>query len=108
MECGQNLKGRSDKKFCDDYCRSSYNYRSLKAEHKELNRIHKILKRNRKILKLFWEAEQRKVERKLLELNGFCFKHLTKMELQSNGKVRYCIYDYAYELEEEGQVKLLR
>ena len=23
--CSKTLKGRSDKKFCDDYCRSAYN-----------------------------------------------------------------------------------
>jgi len=25
LECGEPIKGRSDKKFCGDYCRNVYN-----------------------------------------------------------------------------------
>ena len=25
LTCGTELRGRTDKKFCDDYCRSAYN-----------------------------------------------------------------------------------
>lgn len=25
LNCDKTLKGRTDKKFCDDYCRNSYN-----------------------------------------------------------------------------------
>ena len=38
LECGTVLKGRSDKKFCSDYCRNTYNNkvnRDSKKSHPE-------------------------------------------------------------------------
>ena len=31
LSCGKLLKGRVDKKFCDDYCRNNYNNLYFKA-----------------------------------------------------------------------------
>jgi len=106
-ECGNELKGRADKKFCDDYCRSAYNYRSSKEEFKSINQIHRILKRNRKILKLFWEAGQRAVDIELLEINGFNLAYVTRVAAQ-NGKLRFHCYEFGFETLEKGRLKLFR
>lgn len=106
-ECGNKLKGRSDKKFCDDYCRNSYNYRSLKSEHSQINRIHSTLKRNRKILKLFLEAGQREVQIELLKINGFKFNFVTQIQKAASNNPVYCCYDVSYAYIDDKKIKLL-
>jgi len=36
LACGKILKGRVDKKFCDDYCRNNYNNLQKAKEAKAL------------------------------------------------------------------------
>lgn len=50
MECGEPLIGRSDKKFCGDYCRNAYNNRLHKAERRLMDGINRRLARNYKVL----------------------------------------------------------
>ena len=52
LSCGKLLKGRVDKKFCDDYCRNNYN-NQLKARSgysAYVRSINNTLLKNRKIL----------------------------------------------------------
>jgi len=50
LDCQEPLKGRADKKFCNDLCRNNYNNR-LKSESNNLvRRINGILRKNRNIL----------------------------------------------------------
>ena len=52
LSCGKLLKGRVDKKFCDDYCRNNYN-NQLKARSSHsayVRSINNTLLKNRKIL----------------------------------------------------------
>ena len=52
LACGKTLKGRIDKKFCDDYCRNNYNnQQKAKGNHSAFVRnINNALLKNRKIL----------------------------------------------------------
>ena len=52
LACGKPLKGRVDKKFCDDYCRNNYNnQQKAKGSHSNFVRnINNTLLKNRKIL----------------------------------------------------------
>jgi predicted nucleic acid-binding Zn ribbon protein len=105
-ECGTIIKGRSDKRFCDDHCRSAYNYRSARKENQELQRVHKQLKRNRKILKLFWDAGQREVLVQLLKLNGFEFDYITRIKHGVRDQIIYSCYEFSYYFIDERKVKL--
>ncbi|MCU0334487.1 MAG: hypothetical protein MUF62_05470 [Chitinophagaceae bacterium] len=50
LSCSKPLKGRADKKFCDDYCRTQYN-NQLKAEDSAvMKRVNAILRSNRRLL----------------------------------------------------------
>ena len=50
--CGRPLKGRSDKKFCNDYCRNSFNNtQKFRESHNDVVKlINNALARNRRIL----------------------------------------------------------
>jgi hypothetical protein len=96
--CNKPVKGRTDKKFCDDYCRNAYN-NQLKADSNNLIRnINNALRKNRRILEeLLSNGEtSKKVNRdKLLHL-GFQFKYLTHSYTTQNGKVYHFCYEYGY------------
>ncbi len=54
LSCSKELEGRSDKKFCDVHCKSSYQYQQSKLNpSKFYNRVDNQLKLNRKLLKHF-------------------------------------------------------
>jgi len=42
LHCDHVLKGRTDKKFCDDYCRNTYNNPTIKARKKKRNKLKNI------------------------------------------------------------------
>ena len=98
--CGKPVRGRVDKKFCDDYCRNLYN-NQLKSRfyHNEaVKTVNSFLLRNRKVLeRLLPSSEEtaRTHKEKLLRL-GFSFKYLTHRYTTKNGKTYVYCYDYGY------------
>jgi predicted nucleic acid-binding Zn ribbon protein len=77
--CEKPLKGRSDKKFCDDYCRAAYNNELKSASNNYIRNVNNALGKNRRILEsLLPEGEQtaKANQDKLLQL-GFQFKYHT-------------------------------
>jgi hypothetical protein len=48
--CEKPLKGRSDKKFCDDYCRAAYNNDLKSAANNNIRNVNNALGKNRRIL----------------------------------------------------------
>jgi predicted nucleic acid-binding Zn ribbon protein len=59
--CGKALFGRTDKRFCNDTCRNTFNrektLREQIKEHENLPEIFRIIKNNYKILKSFGTIE---------------------------------------------------
>ena len=68
LECGELLNGRSDKKFCGDYCRNAYNNRLHREEHKIMAGVNRMLANNYRLLHALPEAAVRVGE---LEKRGF-------------------------------------
>jgi hypothetical protein len=100
LSCGKQLKGRVDKKFCDDYCRNNYNnLQKAKGSYSSYVRnINNTLLKNRKVLEsILPETEEtaRANREKLLRL-GFQFKYLTHIYTTRTGKTYYYCYDYGY------------
>ena len=48
--CNKPVKGRTDKKFCDDYCRNIYNNQLKAPENNLVRNINHALGKNRRIL----------------------------------------------------------
>ena len=96
--CEKILKGRSDKKFCDDYCRAAYN-NDLKGPANNLVRnINNALGKNRRILQTYLKEETemcKTTKDKLLE-KGFQFKYITHTYLNKKGNTYYFCYDLGY------------
>jgi hypothetical protein len=97
LYCNKVLRGRSDKKFCDDNCRNAYNNQLKKDEDKAYRKIDKSLKKNRRILKqILGESKTRSVTEKQLLQKGFEFRHHTHHFLTRNGDEYLFCYDYGW------------
>lgn len=94
-ECGKELKGRSDKKFCDSVCRNTYNNRSHSINSSYVRNVNSILKNNRKILKSFVEQGIQQVQLQLLQSVGFDFQHVTAVQRAQDQDLYYC-YELGY------------
>ena len=98
FECGKPLKGRIDKKFCDDYCRNNYN-NQLKSNTINLVRnVNNALGKNRRILEnLFITGEEMaKTTRDKLLQKGFQFKYITHTYTNKKGNTYFFCYDIGY------------
>jgi len=96
LDCGEPIRGRSDKKFCDDQCRNSYNNKVNRIHELTILKTNKILRKNRSILSRLSPAGKTIIPRKYLELSGFDFDHFTKLYRSKNGNTYYIVYDHGY------------
>ena len=97
LTCSKPIRGRTDKKFCDDYCRNNYN-NQLKSNTINLVRnINNALGKNRRILENFFGKEDmiKTTKDKLLE-KGFQFKYITHTYTNKKGNVYFFCYDIGY------------
>ncbi|MEO6488825.1 MAG: hypothetical protein ABIO04_02705 [Ferruginibacter sp.] len=98
VSCNKAVKGRTDKKFCDDYCRNNYN-NQLKADTNNLLRnINNALSKNRRILEglIIGSGEMAKINKDQLIEKGFMFKYCTHIYINKKGSTYFYCYDYGY------------
>ena len=96
LDCGKILKGRSDKKFCDDQCRTSYNNKIKTTVAGSLKTINQILKLNRSILEKLCVDGKAKVSKVKLVQHGFNFGYFTHLyETQKGQTYKFC-YEFGY------------
>ncbi|MEQ8530573.1 MAG: hypothetical protein RIB86_01895 [Imperialibacter sp.] len=98
LACGKPLQGRIDKKFCDDYCRNTYNNQTKSASNNLVRNINNALKKNRNLLEaIVPEGEvMAKVHRDKLTQGGFQFRYMTHNYTNRKGNIYYYCYDYGY------------
>lgn len=98
LACGKALRGRADKKFCDDYCRNSYNNRQNSDQSNYVRNVNNILRRNRRLLEeIIPEGEEmKKISRDKLLQQGFNFKYHTHQYTNVKGQVYFFNYEYGY------------
>jgi len=108
LDCGKPLRGRSDKKFCDDLCRNSYNNRLKSEESLVVKRINAILKKNRNILAQLNPEGKTKITRKKLFATGFNLDyHTHTYQTQNGNQYRFC-YEYGYLILNEEEFLLVK
>ena len=98
LNCDKPVKGRTDKKFCDDYCRNNYN-NQLKSNTINLVRnVNNALGKNRRILENLFIAgeEMAKTTRDKLLQKGFQFKYITHTYTNKKGNTYFFCYDIGY------------
>ena len=96
--CGKMVHGRSDKKFCDDYCRSSFNNERRVVDSKEMRNIINTLKLNRNILEsiVAGGVEKVKVPKEKLTRLGYNFRYHTETNTNWKGNFYTYCFDYGF------------
>ncbi|WP_423149158.1 hypothetical protein [Rubrolithibacter danxiaensis] len=108
LDCGGQLRGRADKKFCDDQCRSNYNNRLYNENNTVVKNINAILKRNRRILEEFNPTGKTKISRKKLVAKGFDFGYITSIYNTQTGKSYFFVYEFGYLCLSEEELLLVK
>ena len=97
LECDQQLIGRVDKKFCNDYCRNSYNNRENKVANDYVRKVNVVLRKNRRILAQIMDGKDKtKTSKEELLLNGFNFYYYTNFYKTKQDKTYYFVYEFGY------------
>jgi hypothetical protein len=110
--CEKQLYGRSDKIFCDDYCRNAYNNTLQKSggSHIHVRTYLNHLKTNRNILERLTQGKTcpLRISKERLLLMGFQFQFHTHFSTEKDGhKTVYCM-DYGYREVEPSEVLIVR
>jgi hypothetical protein len=95
-ECGDPLVGRSDKKFCGDSCRNSYNNRLNSDNRKLVRNINNKLRKNYRILESLNPDDKTTTPKTKLQDAGFDFNYFTSIYTTKAGTVYYFVYDQGY------------
>lgn len=97
LHCRSILEGRSDKKFCDAYCKSSFHYQSSKQKEETIYvKIDKQLKTNRRLLKHFNRSGYASIDVQDLNDLGFNPKYFTHYWKNKKGNIYLFCYEYGF------------
>lgn len=107
LQCKDRLRGRIDKKFCSDLCRSKYHNRHQRERARYMRQVNQILRANHRILTLLNPEGKTRLPRSQLVAHGFHFGYFTNEYVTRQGKVyRFC-YEQGYLELEDGEVALV-
>lgn len=107
--CGKRIQGRSDKKFCDDYCRNQFNNTRNLKEHTRIKQINTILRKNRKIMELvLGNEEKQKLPQEKMRLLHYDFNFHTHIYQTQTGKTYYFCYEFGYLLLDNDMLLLVK
>jgi hypothetical protein len=95
ISCGKELKGRSDKKFCDVQCKSVYHNTNRPFHERSIQKINSGLRHNRSLLARFCPGGKSTVEKQVLEKLDFRFDLFTHVYPFTKGTYYFC-YEYGY------------
>lgn len=96
LDCGIPVKGRADKKFCDDQCRSNYNNNVKSGMESALRPINAILRKNHSILCRICPELKIKLKKEDLLKQGFDPNYHTHIYTTQTGSTYFFCYDYGF------------
>ena len=96
LDCGTQLMGRVDKKFCNDQCRNNYHNKENREDSILVRNVNAILRKNRNILKNLNPVGKGKVKKQELVTEGFNFKYFTNLYKTKDGRIYYFVYEHGY------------
>ena len=107
VECNQLVWGRTDREFCSNKCRNTYNSQKNSESKMMIRLVNRILKRNYSILA---ELKSEGIATALiseLKMNGFRFDHFTFADMTQDNQISYFCYDQSYRTKENSMVTLI-
>lgn len=108
-ECETIIHGRSDKRFCSDYCRNTFHNRENRGANQIRNQVHRKLRKNRRILQeVLCDKVRRIIPRERLLYYGFYLGYITEITRARNEKNIFFVYEFGYRFMENGKVLVIR
>ena len=95
-ECGEKIVGRTDKKFCSDYCRNAHNNKINKDNTNLVRNVNNQLRKNFRILEELNPTDKTRTSKAKLQAKGFNFEYFTSIYTTKSGTVYYFVYDQGY------------
>jgi hypothetical protein len=112
LDCNKPIKGRADKKFCDDLCRNNYHNRLNSDETPLVRNINNVLRKNRRILQDLLSGMEKKVlviDKIKLAEKGYQFDYCTEHYTTTKENEQYCYcYEYGYRLLDEEKLMVVK
>ncbi len=108
LDCHTPLKGRADKKFCDDLCRSNYNNHLKADDCSFMKQVNQILKKNRELLRMQNADGTVKMRQDELVKKGFDFNYHTHTFVTANGGTYFFCYEYGYLILDNNELLLVK
>lgn len=111
LNCNKRFCGRTDKRFCSDYCRTSYNNRVYRSRRVELERIDRELKRNHHILKQLFINKKTSISLKELLSIGYNPKYFTSIPENikfKRGCTAFECYDFIICIDKKENVEIIK
>jgi len=100
--CGEEIKGRSDKKYCNAYCRSQYHYQQNKQSVPSIHRfISDQLNLNIKLLKRYNKAGKATIREEVLLKEGFNPRVFTHYWKSNKGSIYFFVFEFGFMVKEE-------
>lgn len=102
ISCSKTLKGRLDKRFCDDYCRNQFHNAIKSPENNLVRNVNNALTKNRRILKNTFKSTPppHQVHVEDLMQEGYVFRYHT--HFLNEATQGYACYDYGVLLQPSG------
>lgn len=107
LECGTDIYGRSDKKFCSDYCRNEQHNKVNRDATNYMRKVNNVLRKNRRILAKYNPNGKSKAKESTLMEEGFNFAYHTNVYSTKKGGKYYFCYDQGYIKLEDGWLALV-
>lgn len=110
QHCAKKMQGRTDKKFCSNYCRSSYHNALYGNRTNYMRRINALLLRNRKILSDLFVLQRKGAHVPLSELymKGFTPQHFTHQAKHTSKTVYTFCYEFGYSFVGKDAVRIVQ
>ena len=105
--CSSEFEGRSDKRFCSNQCRASFNNSNKTESEKIILQINAVLRKNRTILKSLNPVGMSVVRKEYLEERGFNFKYFTSIYTTKEGNQYWFCYDLGYMNLDDNKVRIV-
>ncbi len=98
LTCQKKVIGRADKKFCDDYCRNTFNNQLRSKTNNCIRRVNNALLKNRRILEdlIPENSDHMEVHENRLYSMGFRFQYHTHFHVNEKGEKYLFCYEFGY------------
>ncbi|MEM8566402.1 MAG: hypothetical protein AAGF85_08060 [Bacteroidota bacterium] len=95
-QCGKQLSGRLDKKFCDAYCRNTYNNQNKIEDQLNIQEVNRLIRKNRRILRSLCPIGKATVRKEVLDTMEYDYRYFSGIYKSNKNQVYYICYDYAF------------